>query len=134
MALGMQRMNGFTLIELMVVLVIAGVLAAIAIPNYSEYILRSNRSSAQAFISDVSSRQSQFFLDRRTYATTLAALNLVTPADVAARYTVAIAVNAGPPPTFTVTATPAGVQLGDRCGVLGVNQAGVKTADTTRCW
>lgn len=126
--------RGFTLIELVVAMVILGILAAIAIPNYSEYILRSHRSSAQAFISDLASRQAQFFLDRRTYATTVAALNMATPNDVAERYAIAIAANGGPPATFLVTATPTGVQIGDRCGAMTVDQAGNKGAAATRCW
>ena len=129
-----HRLRGFTLIELVVVMAIAGILAAIAIPNYSEYVLRSNRSSAQAFISDVATRQAQFFMDRRTYATTVAALNLPVPNDIATRYVVAIAVNAGPPLTYTVRATPTGPQANDRCGALTIDQAGTKTAATTRCW
>jgi type IV pilus assembly protein PilE len=129
---GHQR--GFTLIELVVTMVILGILAAIAIPNYSEYIQRSHRSSAQAFLSDLASRQAQFFLDRRNYAATVAALNMTTPNDVADRYAIAIAANVGPPATFLVTATPTGSQLGDRCGAMTVDQAGNKGAAATRCW
>jgi type IV pilus assembly protein PilE len=126
--------RGFTLIEAVVVMAMVAILAAIAIPNYSEYVLRSHRSSAQSFITDVASRQAQFFLDRRTYAATVAALNLTAPAEVAARYDFAINIVAGPPPGFQITATPTAAQVGDRCGVLTLNQAGAKGADSTRCW
>lgn len=128
------KQRGFTLMEVVIAMVILGILAAIAIPNYSEYTLRSHRSAVQAFISDVASRQTQFFLDRRVYATSVAALNMATPPDIASRYAVAIATNAGPPATFQVTATPTGTQVGDRCGALTVDQAGTKGAATTRCW
>jgi type IV pilus assembly protein PilE len=128
--------RGFTLIEAVVVMAMVAILAAIAIPNYSEYVLRSHRSTAQSFMSDVASRQSQFFLDRRAYAATVGALNMTAPADLAARYTFAINVVAGPPPGFTVTATPIGPQVGDRCGELSINQTGAKRTalDVARCW
>jgi type IV pilus assembly protein PilE len=73
-------------------------------------------------------------MDRRTYATTVAALNMPVPNEIATRYDVAIAVNAGPPLTYTIRATPTGPQLHDRCGALTIDQAGTKTAATTRCW
>jgi type IV pilus assembly protein PilE len=129
-----HNLRGFTLVELVVVVAIAAILATIALPNYSEYIMRSNRSSAQAFITDIASRQAQFFIDRRTYATTVTALNMATPTEVATRYNIEIAVNAGPPLTYTVTASPTGPQLKDRCGPLTIDQAGNKTAAATRCW
>lgn len=115
-------------------MVMLAILSAIAIPNYGEYSRRSHRSAVQAFISDVASAQAKFFLDRRTYATTVGALNMPVSAQIAERYTVAIAVVAGPPATFQVTATPAGPQLGDRCGVMTINQAGNRTAGGARCW
>lgn len=126
--------RGFTLIEVAVIMAVAAILAAVAIPNYSEYVMRSHRSAVQSFISDVASRQSQFFLDRRSFAGTVAALNMTPPADVAARYTVAIAVVAGPPAGFQVSATPIGTQATDRCGLLTIDQAGNRTAVGNRCW
>jgi type IV pilus assembly protein PilE len=129
-----RREVGFTLIELVVVMVVLGILAAIAIPNYSEYVQRGHRASAQAYISDLASRQVQFFIDRRRYADTVAALNVPAPAEIANRYTVTIVAVAGPPATFTVTATPSGPQSDDRCGVLTIDQTGTKGAATTRCW
>jgi type IV pilus assembly protein PilE len=113
---------------------VAAILAAVAIPNYSEYVMRSHRSAVQSFISDVASRQSQFFLDRRNYAATVDALSMAAPADVAARYTVAIGVIAGPPAGFLVSATPIGAQATDRCGLLTIDQAGNRTAVSNRCW
>lgn len=127
--------RGFTLVELAVIMAVVAILAAVAIPNYSEYVMRSHRSAVQSFISDVASRQSQFFLDRRNYAGTVAALNMAAPpADVTARYTVAIAVVAGPPGGFQVSATPIGTQATDRCGALTIDQAGTRTAVGPRCW
>jgi type IV pilus assembly protein PilE len=128
------RAAGFTLIELIVVMIVVAILAAIAIPNYSQYVQRGHRSSAQAYISDLASRQAQFFLDRRVYADNVAALNVPAPAEIANRYVVAIAANGGPPATFIVTATPTGPQSDDRCGALTINQAGAKGAAATRCW
>jgi type IV pilus assembly protein PilE len=126
--------RGFTLMEVIVVMVMLGILAAIAIPNYSEYIRRGHRSAAQAYLLDLASRQVQFYLDRRVFADTVAALNLATPTEIANRYTVAIAVVAGPPATFT--ATPTGSQTGDRCGNLTIDQTGARGASgaTTGCW
>jgi type IV pilus assembly protein PilE len=131
-----RREVGFTLIELIVVMVVIGILAAVAIPNYGEYVMRGHRAAAQAYISDLASRQAQFFLDRRRYADTVAALNVPAPADIANRYTVTVVAVAGPPATFTVTATPNGPQASDRCGAMWIDQTGTKGAapGATRCW
>ena len=116
--------RGFTLMEVIVVVTMLGILAAIAIPNYSEYIRRGHRSAAQAYLLDLASRQVQFYLDRRVFADNVAALNVAAPAEISNRYNVAIEADAGSPVLFTITATPTGNQTGDRCGNLAINQAG----------
>ena len=132
---GLDGARGFTLMEVIVVVTMLAILAAIAIPNYSEYIRRGHRSAAQAYLLDLASRQVQFYLDRRVFADNVAALNLNAPTEIANRYDVAIAVNAGPPATFTITATPTGSQTGDRCGNLTIDQTGARGAGaTTGCW
>ncbi len=63
------RMQGFTLIELMIVVAIVGILAAIAYPNYSDYIARGNRSEGITLLNDAAARQERHFAQNHTYVT-----------------------------------------------------------------
>ena len=63
----MKQQNGFSLIELMIAIVIVGILASIAIPNYSSYMIRSRIPEATAGLGDIRVRMEQFFQDNRTY-------------------------------------------------------------------
>lgn len=121
----MKKQFGFTLIELMITVVIIGILAAIAVPSYQSYMLKGRRASAQSHLMDIAQRQQQYLLDARSYAATLSALNMTTPSDVSAYYAITIAAAADTPPTFTITATPSGVQAAD--GALTISNTGVKT-------
>jgi type IV pilus assembly protein PilE len=58
---------GFTVAELLVAVAIVGVLAAIAVPQYGSYIMRSRILDAFAKLSDYRTRMEQYFLDRRSY-------------------------------------------------------------------
>jgi type IV pilus assembly protein PilE len=62
-----QRARGFTLIEVLVVVAIVGILAAIALPSYSDYVRRSKIIEATRGLSDFRTRMEQYFLDNRTY-------------------------------------------------------------------
>jgi type IV pilus assembly protein PilE len=132
----LARTRGFTLVELIIVIAIVSLLVAVALPSYRNHIRKSHRADAQAYLMSVAGRQTQFLVDTRSYAATLATINIPTPADVSASYVVTLNVAAGPPPTFTVTATPmAGTdQVNEQCGTLTINQAGAKTAALSSCW
>ena len=64
--------EGFTLIELMIVIAIIGILAAIAIPQFSAYRKRSYNSAAQADIRNAATAQEAYYVDFSTYATAVA--------------------------------------------------------------
>ena len=127
----MRKTRGFTLIEIIVVVAIIGILAAIAIPSYQSHLRKGRRANAEAFLSDVASRQQQYLLDARTYAlgaTAIADLGMSVPVDVSDFYTVTVTPAAPTvPPTFTATATPpvGGVQAKD--GTLAIDNTGAKT-------
>lgn len=121
------KQRGFTLLELMIVVAVIGILASIALPNYQEYLKKARRSAAQSHMMDIAQRQQQYLIDARSYATTLSDLNVETPSDVSTYYTIDIAASDGPPPSFTVTATPQSgtPQAGD--ATLTIDNTGTKT-------
>ncbi|PTU80049.1 pilus assembly protein [Pseudomonas indoloxydans] len=123
----MRASKGFTLIELMVTVAIIGILAAIAYPSYTQYVVRANRAEAQSYLMDLAQRQQQVLMDSRAYLSTVSALGVQEPASVTKNYTVSISGVGTAPPAFTITAAPkAGtVQAGD--GDLVIDQSGAKT-------
>jgi len=131
-----RQPQGFTLIEMMIVVAIIAVISAIAIPQYKQYVIRGNRAAVESFMMDVSSKQKQYLLDARTYAADLATLSIASlPPDVTGKYTVSICIDvagtsctvASSPPFFEITATPVagGPQAGD--GNLTLDDADTKS-------
>ena len=66
----MKKQSGFTLIELLIVVAIVGILAAIAVPMYTDHITRSQLIEGHTGLSDFRVRMDQFFQDNRTYTAT----------------------------------------------------------------
>lgn len=135
------RMQGFTLIELMITVAVIAILAAIAVPSYYQYTLRSNRSAAESFMQEVAGAQERYMVDSRQFAGSLSVLGYTVPNTVAPNYKVDLAktgsVSGGIPPGYTITATPQGSQVRDTgCATLTLNGDGSKTASTgaTNCW
>ncbi|MGV3654988.1 MAG: type IV pilin protein [Noviherbaspirillum sp.] len=116
--------RGFTLIELMVAVAVIGILAAAGYPLYTDYVVKSHRSAAQSHLMDIAQRQQQYFMDNRAYAPDLAALSMTTPASVSKHYAIAVTPAAGPPPSFTLTATPVAGSAQARDGTLSLDSAG----------
>lgn len=128
-------MRGFTLIELMIVVAVIAILAAIAIPSYYRYMLRANRAAAEDVMLDMSSAQERYMIDSRQYTSNPAQLGYTST--ISGNYTVVVALVAGPPPGYTITATPIGSQTRDTdCGTLTLDGGGNKTASgpSTTCW
>ncbi|HET9337588.1 MAG TPA: type IV pilin protein [Casimicrobiaceae bacterium] len=123
---------GFTLIELVMVVAIVTVLAAIAVPIYSDQARRSARAEVQALITTAATRQTQFLVDRRRYADSMSSLNMSLPTSLSGKYTIAVATADGPPPTFAITATATGNQAKDKCPSLVLDNAGNRTP--AGCW
>lgn len=122
-----SKQTGFTLIELMVVVIIVAVLTAIALPAYNNQIVRSNRAAAQAEMLNVANLQQQYLLSNRAYMSTaiLAATGFVLDPDVAKNYTYSIVLGAGTVPSYTLTFTAVGRQASD--GNMTINEQGVGT-------
>ena len=120
------KQNGFTLIELMVTVAIVGMLASIAYPSYASYIIKGNRSAAQAQMLDIANRQQQFLLANRAFAstTTLNSSGYTLPSTLTGKYTHAVDVGTGTVPSFTITFTATGNQTSD--GNITLNSDGVK--------
>ncbi len=134
--------RGFTLIELLITIVIVGILAAVAYPSYIQHVVKAKRSAAESFMLEVASRQEQYNLDARQYASSMTVLGATSiPSEVSGSYTVTLtADNSAAPPTYIVTATPNANQLSQdaKCATLTVNQSGTKgitgTGTVVTCW
>ncbi len=122
-----NRQKGFTLIELMIVIVVIGILSAIAYPSYQQHLRKGYRSAAQAQMLDIANRQQQYLLANRVFATKtqLEASGYALPSEVSSKYDYTIIVGSGNVPSYSIDFQAKGAQTAD--GNLGLTSAGVKT-------
>lgn len=142
----MQKQKGFTLIELMIVVAIIGILASIAYPGYQESVAKTRRANAQGEMLALSSALERRYSEVNHYSDAAAAgadtgapdasLYIIEP-EVVQFYTITISAvgDADAAQAYTLSAVPAGGMVGDRCGTMSLNSAGVKTpANPSDCW
>jgi len=134
---GGQRQGGFTLIELMIVVLILGVLMAIAIPSYNRYSIKTRRATAAACLLERGQLMERYYTTHLTY------VGAGAPAQcdgVENFYT--IGWDGGTAPTaraFSITAVPKAGQTADtECATLSLDQAGARgvtgTGSAAVCW
>ncbi|MET0332621.1 MAG: type IV pilin protein [Dyella sp.] len=130
--------NGFTLIELMVVVAIVAILAAIAIPSYSRYVYRARRVDGQQLLLKIATAQERYYALNNKYAVLSAAgFSSDTVTSEKGYYTAQIATASLTSTTvnsitvaaqgYTATATPIGAQAADQCTGLSIDNTGAKT-------
>ena len=135
-----QRVRGFTLIELMIVIAILGALAAFAIPNYRNYNMRANRSAAAQMMLAIQNREEAYMLDARDYSDILgtSGLNMAqegwtctnAQATGCSNNFYKVVVSKNPvtctAPCYTVTATPDSTKYQTADGYLTLTNVGIR--------
>lgn len=127
-----RRAGGFTLIELMVVVAIVAILAAIAIPTFTGQVRKSRRAEAMTTLQDQQLRLERWRVDHADFSTYTLPAGLDT-----AYYTFTVTATAALPNSYTLTGAPKLDQAKDSCGTLKiVNTVGTvsKTAGASNCW
>ena len=140
--MGKRSASGFTLGEVLVTVAVVAILTAIALPAYSGFIVRANRSAAQQFMASAASRQEQVLLDLRSYVAVSATanfpnsptagspgLNLPVSTEAAAGYNFTVTTAAGPPPSFLIIGTPIAGKANATDHALYLNSAGQRWRD-----
>lgn len=132
-----RHMRGVTLLELMVVVVIVGILASIAYPNYREFVSRAKRNEAKAALLQIAQNQERFYLQNNTYTTDMTQLGFpVGAAYITDTEAYSVSVTAADANDFAAVATYQNTDAeAGKCMTFNIDGRGGKTsAPDVNCW
>lgn len=130
-----RHQNGFTLIEVMIVISIISILAAIGYPAYQDSVRKAKRSDARAALLKASALQERWYMNTSSYTTTIT--NIGGSTSTEGFYTIAVNNTVcGDNTCFEVVATPAAPHNDPACATLTLNELGQtgSTGASPDCW
>jgi type IV pilus assembly protein PilE len=131
-----KKHKGFTLVELMIVVVIIGIISTIAFPSYQDYVRKARRAEAQAVLLETAQFMERWYTTNNRYNTAVLPAALTTsPKGGVSTIRYDIAITAVAQETFTLTAVP---RVADECGNFTLTETGLRghtgTAPFAQCW
>lgn len=125
--------RGITLIELMVVVVIVGILAAIAYPSYQRQVQQTRRSDGQAALLRTAQQLERCFTRANSYVTGCDTADDLDPGIASAESWYLVTATTLTNTQFTIVATPQGAQAADACGAMSITHTGNRLP-VGNCW
>ncbi len=129
----MKKQSGFTLIELMIVIVIIGILAAIAYPSYQGAVRDTRRAVAQGDLFELAGSLERQYTTNPDYSAASLPFN-ESPKDPGPKYYDLTLATSASGARFTLSAAPKGAQASDYCGTLTLDSTNTKGAAVAGCW